>query len=151
MGLLQTWSLLGQMPTFALVRGCPANFGYIWCHVMCPWCTLKILWCFLTTIVDTDTDGNNYYKCGFNRQACNHQIDDVVANEPMLHACEQLNAWLGGFENISKRMVSGNFDWLLFYHTRHVIERQNKCSHIFISCIALSNNNQITNRISWYI
>jgi hypothetical protein len=43
-------------------------------------------------------------------------------------ACEQLNAWLGGFENILKRMTPGNFDWflhaMLFYHTRHVIERQ---------------------------
>jgi hypothetical protein len=80
--------------------------------------------------VDTDTDGNNYYKCAFNRQVCNHQIDDLVADEPMLHACEQLNAWLGGFENILKRMVSGNLDWflhtILLYHTRHVIERQNK-------------------------
>ncbi|KIJ95003.1 hypothetical protein K443DRAFT_61325, partial [Laccaria amethystina LaAM-08-1] len=26
-------------------------------------------------------------------------------------ACEQLNAWLGGFESILKRMPQGNFDW----------------------------------------
>jgi hypothetical protein len=35
--------------------------------------------------------------------------------EPILQACEQLNAWLSGFENILKRMVPGNFDW--FLHT----------------------------------
>ena len=35
-------------------------------------------------------------------------------------ACEQLNAWLGGFESILKWMTSKNFNWLLhvmlFYH-----------------------------------
>jgi hypothetical protein len=45
-------------------------------------------------------------------------------------ACEQLNAWLGGFESILKCMVPGNFDWFLhtmiFYHTRYVQERQNR-------------------------
>lgn len=45
-------------------------------------------------------------------------------------ACEQLNAWLGGFESILKRMVPGNFNWflhtMLFYHTRHVLENQNQ-------------------------
>jgi hypothetical protein len=50
--------------------------------------------------------------------------------ESILQACEQLNAWLGGFENILKRMVPGNFNWflhtMLFYHTRHVIEKQNR-------------------------
>jgi hypothetical protein len=39
-----------------------------------------------------------------------------------------LNAWLGGFENMLKRMSPGNFDWflhaMLFYHTRNVISRQ---------------------------
>jgi uncharacterized Zn finger protein (UPF0148 family) len=44
-------------------------------------------------------------------------------------ACEQLNAWLGGFESILKRMVPGNFDWflhtMLFYHTRYVLKKQN--------------------------
>ena len=28
-------------------------------------------------------------------------------------ACEQLNAWLGGFESILKRMTSKNFNWFL--------------------------------------
>jgi hypothetical protein len=45
-------------------------------------------------------------------------------------ACEQLNAWLGGFESILKRMVPGNFDWflhtMLFYHTRYVRKKQDK-------------------------
>jgi hypothetical protein len=45
-------------------------------------------------------------------------------------ACEQLNSWLGGFESILKCMVPGNFNWflhtMLFYHTRNVLEKQNK-------------------------
>ena len=45
-------------------------------------------------------------------------------------ACEQLNAWLGGFEPILKRMVPGNFDWflhtMLFYHTRYVLKKQDR-------------------------
>ncbi|KAF8231618.1 hypothetical protein L208DRAFT_1468210, partial [Tricholoma matsutake] len=81
-------------------------------------------------IVETDPDGNNYYKCAFNTQVSNYQNDDFAADEPMIQACEQLNAWLGGFENILKRMVPGNFDWflhtMLFYHTRHVIDKQNR-------------------------
>ncbi|KAF8869479.1 hypothetical protein CPB84DRAFT_1818630 [Gymnopilus junonius] len=43
-------------------------------------------------------------------------------------ACEQLNAWLGGFESILKQMKIGNFDWflhaMLFYHTQQVIAKQ---------------------------
>ncbi|KAF8799784.1 hypothetical protein BYT27DRAFT_7119937, partial [Phlegmacium glaucopus] len=39
--------------------------------------------------------------------------------------CEQLNAWLGGFESILKCMTPGNFNWflhvMLFYHTQCVI------------------------------
>ncbi|KIJ91537.1 hypothetical protein K443DRAFT_114899, partial [Laccaria amethystina LaAM-08-1] len=45
-------------------------------------------------------------------------------------ACEQLNAWLGGFESILKRMTQGNFDWflhsMLFYHSQYVMEKQMK-------------------------
>jgi hypothetical protein len=41
--------------------------------------------------------------------------------------CEQLNAWLGGFESILKRMTSKNFNWfmhvMLFYHVKHVLGR----------------------------
>jgi hypothetical protein len=54
-----------------------------------------------------------YLNCAFNTQVC-----------------EQLNAWLGGFQSILKRMTPSNFNWflhtLLFYHTRHVLERQNQ-------------------------
>ena len=41
--------------------------------------------------------------------------------------CEQLNAWLGGFESILKRMTSKNFNWflhvMLFYHVQHILEK----------------------------
>ena len=44
--------------------------------------------------------------------------------------CEQLNAWLGGFELILKHMKPGNFNWflhtMLFYHTKHVITEQKR-------------------------
>jgi hypothetical protein len=64
-------------------------------------------------VVSTDNCGQLYLKRAFNTQAC-----------------EQLNAWLGGFESILKRMTPGNFNWflhtMLFYHTRHVLERQNQ-------------------------
>ena len=43
-------------------------------------------------------------------------------------ACEQLNSWLGGFEQVLKRMTPANFDWflhaMLFYHTQQVIAKQ---------------------------
>jgi hypothetical protein len=41
--------------------------------------------------------------------------------------CEQLNAWLGGFESILKRMTSKNFNWflhvMLFYHVKHILAK----------------------------
>jgi hypothetical protein len=56
-------------------------------------------------------EGELYYKRAFNTQAC-----------------EQLNAWLGGYEQILKRMTSGNFNWflhtMLSYHTGKVINKQ---------------------------
>jgi hypothetical protein len=59
-------------------------------------------------IVETDKDGNRYYKRAFNTQAC-----------------EQLNAWLGGFEPVLRRMTIDNFNWflhtMLVYHTKQVI------------------------------
>jgi hypothetical protein len=64
-------------------------------------------------VSERNQNGEIYYKCAFNTQAC-----------------EQLNAWLGGFETILKRMSPGNFDWflytVLFYHTRHVLEKQSR-------------------------
>jgi len=45
-------------------------------------------------------------------------------------ACEQLNAWLGGFESILKRMTQQNFNWflhtMLFYHSKYVLTKINK-------------------------
>jgi hypothetical protein len=46
----------------------------------------------------------------------------------LIQACEQLNAWLGGFESILKRMTPSNFNWflhvMLFLHTSLLIEKQ---------------------------
>jgi hypothetical protein len=54
--------------------------------------------------VEADRNGQLHYKQAFNTQAC-----------------EQLNAWLGGFETILKRMSAGKFNWflhgMLFVHT----------------------------------
>ena len=62
-------------------------------------------------ILEIDERGRPYCKHAFNTQAC-----------------EQLNAWLGGFDHILRRMTSWNFNWflhsLLFYHTKYVIKRQ---------------------------
>ncbi|KAF8063637.1 hypothetical protein FPV67DRAFT_1563606 [Lyophyllum atratum] len=62
-------------------------------------------------IVEQDRQGRPQYKRAFNTQAC-----------------EQLNAWMGGFESILKRMVPSNFNWflhtMLFYHTSIVIQKQ---------------------------
>jgi hypothetical protein len=62
-------------------------------------------------ITERDAQGQLYYKRAFNTQVC-----------------EQLNAWLGGFETILKRMTPGNFDWflhtMLFYHTMQVLRKQ---------------------------
>ena len=62
-------------------------------------------------MVENDAHGRPYYKQAFNTQAC-----------------EQLNAWLGGFEQILKRMTAGNFDWflhtMLAYNTSQVMKRQ---------------------------
>jgi len=45
-------------------------------------------------------------------------------------ACEQLNAWIGGFESILRPMTAGNFNWflhsMLFYHSLHVIAKQER-------------------------
>jgi hypothetical protein len=45
-----------------------------------------------------------------------------------LQACEQLNAWIGGFQPILNKMTPNNFNWLLhsllFLHTERVIKAQ---------------------------
>ena len=62
-------------------------------------------------VAKTNSQGQTYYQRAFNTQAC-----------------EQLNAWLGGFESILRKMSTSNFNWfvhtMLSYHTRFVIERQ---------------------------
>ena len=64
-------------------------------------------------IIEYDGNGRPHAKRAFNTQVC-----------------EQLNAWLGGFESILKRMKPGNFNWflhaMLFYHTKHVLYQQEK-------------------------
>jgi hypothetical protein len=63
----------------------------------------------LVEIVE-DKSGQSHYKQAFNTQAS-----------------EQLNACIGGFESILKRMSVGNFNWFLhtmFVHMERVIEKQ---------------------------
>ncbi|TFK58893.1 hypothetical protein BDN72DRAFT_781447 [Pluteus cervinus] len=62
-------------------------------------------------VIVGEHNGLQYYKRAFNTQAC-----------------EQLNAWLGGFELILKKMTISNFNWflhaMLFYHTQHILKKQ---------------------------
>ncbi|KAF9496404.1 hypothetical protein BDN71DRAFT_1505718 [Pleurotus eryngii] len=62
-------------------------------------------------MVANNKQGNPYYKRAFNTQAC-----------------EQLNAWIGGFQTVLNQMTVNNFDFtmhvLLFLHTEHVIAKQ---------------------------
>ena len=66
-------------------------------------------------IVEYDADGVSHYKRAFNTQAC-----------------EQLNAWLGGFDSILRKMTVGNFNWflhvMLSYHSLMVMEKQQQKS-----------------------
>jgi hypothetical protein len=77
-------------------------------------------------VVAQNKQGQSYYKRAFNTQAC-----------------EQLNAWLGGFESILKRMTVGNFNWflhaMLFYHTRNVLERQARKAETNIDDVSSSD------------
>ena len=79
-------------------------------------------------VVTQDEQGNSYYKHAFNTQVSKLScIQDSIIYS-LYQACEQLNAWLGGFESIMKRMTGENFDWfihvMLFYHTQRVLKRQ---------------------------
>ena len=64
-------------------------------------------------ITETNSQGHVLYERVFNTQAC-----------------EQLNAWIGGFKFILKKMTPGNFNWflhiMLFYHTQYVTNKQMK-------------------------
>jgi hypothetical protein len=61
--------------------------------------------------VETDINGVPHYTRAFNTQAC-----------------EQLNAWLGGFQVVLDKMTGENFDWflhtMLFLHSERVIRKQ---------------------------
>ncbi|KAJ8487572.1 hypothetical protein ONZ45_g14287 [Pleurotus djamor] len=61
-------------------------------------------------IVDKDKEGKEYYKRAFNTEAC-----------------EQLNAWLGGFQSTLNRMTVTNFDWtihvMLFLHSQRIMSK----------------------------
>jgi len=63
-------------------------------------------------VVENDANGHAHYKHAFNTQAC-----------------EQLNAWLGGFQSVLNKMTVNNFNWtmhaLLFLHTQKIINQQN--------------------------
>jgi hypothetical protein len=62
-------------------------------------------------VVVQDKNGRDHYKRAFNTQAC-----------------EQLNAWLGGYQTILNKMTANNFNWflhtMLFLHTKHVLKKQ---------------------------
>ena len=79
----------------------------------CTWCNPAPLNGSAPNLVITgrNNHGDSYQRHAFNTQAC-----------------EQLNAWLGGFESILKRMTAGNFNWflhiMLSYHTTQVLKRQ---------------------------
>ena len=68
-------------------------------------------------ITGRNNDGDSYQKHAFNTQAC-----------------EQLNAWLGGYESILKRMTPGNFNWflhtILSYHTMQIQQRRQKNTQV---------------------
>ena len=56
----------------------------------------------------------------------------VKVREFNTEACEQLNAWLGGYESILKRMTVENFNWflhvMLFYHVKYVLAKKTSTS-----------------------
>ena len=82
-------------------------------YICCKWCNPAPLngTAPNLVVVEYDKSGNPHYKRAFNTQAC-----------------EQLNAWLGGFQVILNRMTAGNFDWflhtMLYLHTERVILKQ---------------------------
>jgi hypothetical protein len=76
-------------------------------------------------IVENDANGDPHYK-----QAFNSLLKFTYANIHLVFSqvCEQLNAWIGGFQSILNRMTPNDFKWylhaLLFIHTQRVIKRQ---------------------------
>ncbi|TFK31249.1 hypothetical protein BDQ12DRAFT_619204, partial [Crucibulum laeve] len=68
-------------------------------------------------IVENDKPGNPHYKQAFNTQAC-----------------EQLKAWIEGFQSSVNKMNVENFNWtmlsLLFIHIQQIIKKQQKKRNI---------------------
>ncbi|KAF8987411.1 hypothetical protein BDQ17DRAFT_1393532 [Cyathus striatus] len=82
-------------------------------YICCKWCNPAPLNGSAPNlvVVEHDVNGVPHYKRAFNTQAC-----------------EQLNAWIGGFQTMLNRMTLSNFNWtmhtLLFLHTQRVIKKQ---------------------------
>ncbi|TFK31084.1 hypothetical protein BDQ12DRAFT_701659 [Crucibulum laeve] len=99
------WDVWGQTTHFIVdsyhyINHCTADY------ICCKWSPNLV-------IVENDKQGNPHYKQAFNTQAC-----------------EQLNAWIGGFQSSVNKMNVENFNWtmhsLLFIHTQHIIKKQQK-------------------------
>jgi hypothetical protein len=62
-------------------------------------------------VVAETKQGKKYFKRAFNTEAC-----------------EQLNAWLAGYESILKKMTISNFNWflhvMLYHHTKSILKKQ---------------------------
>lgn len=75
--------------------------------------------------VPADGSAPNLVVIGYNNQG-----QAYVKKAFNTLVCEQLNAWLGGYASILKRMTAGNFNWflhaMLFYHTKYVIAKQKR-------------------------
>lgn len=78
----------------------------------------------LVTVV-YDEDGNPHYQRVFNTQVSENQMDSTSLLTQNVQACEQLNAWIGGFQPILNKMTVYNFDWtlhaMLFLHTQRIL------------------------------
>ncbi|KAF8990839.1 hypothetical protein BDQ17DRAFT_1393067 [Cyathus striatus] len=76
-------------------------------YICCKWCNPAPLNGSAPNlvVVEHDVNGVPHYKHAFNTQAC-----------------EQLNAWIGGFQTMLNRIILSNFNWtmhtLLFLHTQ---------------------------------
>jgi len=89
-------------------------------------------------IVDTYHYNNHRAQDEICRKWCNpapnlvgEKIDEdgnlIQWREFNTQVCEQLNAWLAGYESILKQMTSKNFNWfihtMLVYHVKHVLAK----------------------------
>ena len=71
----------------------------------------------------TDGSGPNLVGQKVDKNGVVHDVREFKTQ-----TCEQLNAWLGGFETILKWMTSKNFNWfmhvMLFYYVKHVLSKK---------------------------